>query len=89
MIDLDKIANRLTHYKHMKKLLEANETRTALIAMRKKLYDSQKQSNYMNEYNRLRGELSKSVLRGETKARLEHRKKTLESLGAIAMDRIV
>ena len=43
----------------------------------------------MNEYNRIRGELSKSVLKGYSKAHLEKRKKTLESLGAVAVDTMV
>jgi hypothetical protein len=42
----------------------------------------------MNEYNRIRGELSRSVLKGSSKAHLEKRKKTLETLGAVAMDKI-
>lgn len=88
MLDIDKVANRLHHYKHIKKLLEAHETRTASIALRKKWYDKQSNNNYMNEYNRIRGELSRSVLKGSSKAHLEKRKKTLETLGAVAMDKI-
>ena len=88
MLDIDKVANRLHHYKHIKKLLEAHETRTASIALRKKWYDKQSNNNYMNEYNRIRGELSRSVLKGSSKAHLEKRKKTLEALGAVAVDKI-
>jgi len=88
MLDIDKVANRLHHYKHIKKLLEAHETRTASISLRKKWYDKQSNNNYMNEYNRIRGELSRSVLKGTSKAHLEKRKKTLEALGAVAMDKI-
>ena len=88
MLDIDKVANRLHHYKHIKKLLEAHETRTASIALRKKWYDKQSNNNYMNEYNRIRGELSRSVLKGSSKAHLAKRKKTLEALGAVAMDKI-
>ena len=63
MIDIDKVANRLNHYKHLKKSLEAHETRTASIALRKKWYEKQRHTNYMNEYERIRGELSRSVLK--------------------------
>ncbi len=42
----------------------------------------------MNEYNRIRGELSRSVLKGMSRAHLEKRKSTLEALGAVAMDKI-
>ena len=42
----------------------------------------------MNEYERIGGELSRSVLKGASKAHLEKRKKTLEALGAVAIDKI-
>ena len=35
MTDIDKVANRLNHYKHIKQILEARETRSASIALRK------------------------------------------------------
>ena len=35
MLDIDKVVNRLTHYKKLKKLLEVHETRTSSIALRK------------------------------------------------------
>ena len=35
MLDIDKVVNRLQHYKHLGKLLEAHETRSASIALRK------------------------------------------------------
>ena len=89
MIDIDKVANRLHHYKHLKKILEAHETRTASIALRKKWYEKQRHNNYMNEYQRIRGELSRSVLKGSSLSYMQNRKKTLEALGAIAIDKIV
>ena len=42
----------------------------------------------MNEYNRIRGELSRPVSKGVSRAHLEKRKSTLEALGAVAMDKI-
>jgi len=87
MIEIDKVANRLRHYKNLKKILEAHETREASIALRKRFYERQRHNNYMNEYNRIRGELSRSVLKGASKAHLEKRK-TLEALGAVAIDKI-
>ena len=46
--------------------------------------------NYQNEYDRIRGEIARqTVFRGGTSlASLENKKKTLESLGAIAIDSI-
>ena len=87
MIDIDKVANRLHHYKHLKKILKAHETRSASIALRKKWYEKQKHNNYMNEYERIRSELSRSVSKGASKAHLEKRRK-IETLGAIAIDNI-
>ena len=75
MIEIDKVANRLRHYKNLKKISEAHETREASIALRKRFYERQRHNNYMNEYNRIRGELSRSVLKGASKAHLEKRKK--------------
>ena len=74
MLDIDKVAHKLTHSRNLRKLLEVHETRTASIALRKKWHDKQKHNNYMNKYNRIRGELSKSVLKGSSKAHLENRK---------------
>ena len=74
MIEIDKVANRLRHYKNLKKILEAHETREASIALRKRFYERQRHNNYMNEYNRIRGELSRSVLKGASKTHLEKRK---------------
>ena len=88
MIEIDKVANRLRHYSKLRNILEAHETREASIALRKRFYERQRHNNYMNEYNRIRGELSRSVLKGASKAHLEKRKKTLEALGAVAIDKI-
>ena len=88
MLDIDKVVNRLQHYKYLKHILELHETRTASISLRKKWYEKQIHNNYMNEYNRIRGELSRSVLKGSSKAHLEKRKNTLEALGAVAIDKI-
>ena len=39
-IDIDKEANILDHSKHLEKMLEAPETRTASIAMKKKWHET-------------------------------------------------
>ena len=75
MIEIDKVANRLRHYKNLKKILEAHETREASIALRKRFYERQRHNNYMNEYNRIRSGLSRSVLKGASKTHLEKQKK--------------
>ena len=70
MIGIDRIANRLNHYKHLNKILEAHETKSASLALRKKWYEKQKHNNYKNEYEQIRGKLSRSVLKGTSKAHL-------------------
>jgi hypothetical protein len=89
MIDIDRVANRLNHYKNLKKILDAHETKTSSIALRKNWIDKQKQNNYSNEYDRIRGLLSQTVLKGQSRDHLEKRKKNLQELGAIAIDKIV
>ena len=42
MLDIDKVVDRLTHNRNIKKLLEVHETRTASVALRKKWHDKQK-----------------------------------------------
>ena len=37
MLDIDKVVNRLQHYKHLKKILETHETRSASIAFKKEM----------------------------------------------------
>ena len=44
-------------------------------------------NDYMTD-QRIRGELSRSVLKGAGLAHSQNRKETLESLGAVAIDKI-
>ena len=89
--NIDKhITNRLHYYKILKDKLDAQATKASSIALRKQWLEKQKKMNYQNEYDRIRGEIARqTVFRGGTSlASLENRKKTLESLGAVAVDRI-
>ena len=77
--------NRMQHYRDLKDKLEI-QTKVGLISLRNKWLKDQKIANYQNEYDRIRGELSKSNLQGKTVEMLKKRKDMLEKLGAKAFD---
>ena len=74
------IANRLHHYKQLRLKLEAHNTKAESIQLRKKWLEAQKRANYQQEYDRIRGMLSQSILPPGTK-RLEDREAELKNLG--------
>ena len=84
------ITNRLHYFKNVQKQLDAHATKASSIALRKRWLENQKKMNYENEYDRIRGEIARqTVFRGGTSlSSLKERKKTLEDLGAVAIDRI-
>ena len=89
--NIDKhITNRLHYFKNVQKQLDAQATKASSIALRKQWLEKQKKMNYQNEYDRIRSEIARqTVFRGGTSlSSLEKRKKTLEGLGAIAIDSI-
>ena len=82
--------SQLSHYKHVQNLLDAHATKEKSIMFRKNILERQKISNYQNEYDRLRGVLSRTVLPdGMTKRRLKERQQALEKMGALVIDHIV
>ena len=80
-MDLDKaIAHRLKYFAQVQKRLDAHHTKAESIALRKRWLDSQKRASYQNEYDRIRGILSQSILPPGAK-RLEDREAELKGLG--------
>ena len=79
--------NRMLYYKGLKDKLEI-QTKVGLISLRNKWLRDQKIANYQNEYDRIRGELSRSNLQGKTVEKLKDRKAMLEKLGAMAFNSI-
>ena len=79
------VKNRLNHYKILKTKLEAVQTKSALISLRNQFIQDQKRMNYQTEYDRVRGELSRSNLQGVTVEKLKDRQNVLEKLGAKAV----
>ena len=80
-MDLQKaIKNNLHYYKQVKAKLDAHKTKSTLNTLRKEWLDKQKVNNYQNEYNRIRGILSDTVIKSHKP--LQDRIELLESLGA-------
>ena len=80
------IDNAIKHFKRKKDELEAHQTKTALITLRKSFIENQKKHTYNNEYERLIGILTnKAITHSGNTAQLETRVKQLEQMGARAV----
>ena len=75
------ISNRLNYYKQQRNIIKAHQTKASLISLRKDWLDKQTKNGYQNEYDRIRGILTNSVLPGVTKTSLEKRVDTLQKMG--------
>ena len=80
----------LAHYGRVKKLLEAHQTKAALLTFRKKGFRGPNRLNYQQEYDRIRGLPSQNLtgLGEKSIEGLRDRSKKLEELGAQIVDRI-
>ena len=73
-MDIDKASlNFLHNMKRQRDILKARETKASLISLRKQWLDKQKRDNYQSEYDRIRGLLESSVLKGTSTKHLEDR----------------
>jgi hypothetical protein len=70
----------LRQLEHTARQLDARETKARHVATRVKWLERQKNANYRNEYDRVRGELSQSTLPHHSKVKLQNREKELERL---------
>ena len=89
--DLGYFNSNLDYYKRMKKLLEAKQTQVDLLSMRRKAIQDSNLLSYQNEYNRIVGavEHQNPGLKGNSRERMEDRKKELMALGAKAVEGII
>ena len=77
-MDIDKASSNFLHnMKRQRDILKARETKASLISLRKQWLDKQKRDNYQSEYDRIRGLLESSVLKGTSTKHLEDRQKKL------------
>ena len=80
-MDIDKASSNFLHnMKRQRDILKARETKASLISLRKQWLDKQKRDNYQSEYDRIRGLLESSVLKGTSTVHLKNRQKELLSM---------
>jgi len=72
-------------YSNLLRTLEFRETKEKSIHFRRNLLEKQKVNNYVREVERIRGDLSQTVLNSQTRHRMEERKAELQALSAKAI----
>ena len=83
------IKNRPRYFQQIKDMLEAHELKAKSIHFRTKLLQDRRKASYQNEYDRLRGAVSHTVVSEQTKAIIEKRQVDLIKLGALALPDIL
>jgi hypothetical protein len=77
---ISEVGRRLEYYKRLRDQLDAVKTKQAQVMFRRNLMQTQNRMNYTNELDRIRGELSKTMLNGVTAERLHRRANELDKL---------
>ena len=77
-----KFAHRGFYYKNLSRALKQNEDRVAMVSHQQKWRQQQIRANYQNEYDRIQGLLSKTVMKDY---RLTERQQKLKQLGIQAV----
>ncbi len=83
-LDIDRhIKNKIDYYKGVQDVLNANNTKSESVYLRKKWIEKQKQNNCANEYERIRAHLDAISIYPHTydKERMEKRRNQLLDLG--------
>ena len=85
------IKNNLNYYEIVQKQLDAHQTKTASLQIRKKWLERQKANNYQNEYDRIRGLIAQNVVKNGDHSLdgLKQIANQLKKLGARVIDHIV
>jgi len=83
------IKNRPRYFQQIKYMLESHELKAKSIHFRTKLLQDRRKASYQNEYDRLRGAVSHTVVSEQTKAIIEKRQAELIKLGALALPDIL
>ena len=76
---------QLAYFRHLKQQLDARETQTKSIYLRRQFLNRQKVKNYQHEHDRIAGILRTSLVPDTTKGQLQDRVSYLQSLGAKAV----
>lgn len=83
------LEKQMAYFKHLKKQIEARETKKAWASLRHQSLQRQKMRNYQLEFDRVRNILENTNVQPATKRALEKRRAELEKLGALAISGIV
>ena len=75
---------QLAYFRHVKAQLDARETKTKSIALRRNFLMRQKIGNYQNEHDRTRHILHNNLVPHTSKEKIKSRVAELEKLGASA-----
>ena len=78
-------SNLLASMKHQRNILKARETKVSLIALRNNWKRQQAKLNYQSEYDRIRGLLESSVLKGTSQQHIKNRIKKLDEMDIVGM----
>ena len=79
--DVDKhIASKIKYFENLKKQLDFHSTKTSSIALRTEWLKKQKQMNYNNEYDRIRGIMEQNNVKEATVENLKRRRKEIENM---------
>ena len=78
----------LGQYEKLQKLLDARETRKALVEFRHNALKKQRKHNYQLEYDRIRSVLGQNLVPNTTRSMIQNRMKDLEELGARAVNKL-
>ena len=82
--DVDKhIASKIKYFENLKKQLDFQSTKASSIALRTKWLQKQKQMNYNNEYDRIRGIMEQNNVKEATVENLKRRRKEIENIDII------
>ena len=73
-------ALHLRQLEHIGKIMEARESKTKSLVLRRQWMERQANANYRNEYDRIRGELSHNKLGAVDRNKLKHREDILKTI---------
>ena len=79
---------QLAYFRHVKAELEARESKTKSISLRRDFLMKQKAKNYQNEYDRISNALHSNLVQDTTKKDIQDRIGKLQKLGASAVNNI-
>ena len=79
--DVDKhIASKIKYFENLKKQLDFHSTKEGSTEIRRKWLQKQKQMNYNNEYDRIRGIMEQNNVKEATVENLKRRRKEIENM---------